>query len=93
MYNDITEGKVIPSIAKQEVGAKMHPLIVGNSAFPCKTWLMKPYTNDILSEDQRYFTYQLSRARMVTEGAYGRRKGCWRVLMESVRVRIIPPKQ
>ena len=45
MYSEITEGKVIPNIAKQEVGANIHPLIVGDSAFPFKTWLMKPYTN------------------------------------------------
>ena len=68
MYNDITEGKVIPSIAKQEVGAKMHPLIVGNSAFPCKTWLMKPYTNDILSEGQDGDRRGLWKAQGVLEG-------------------------
>ena len=81
LYSDITQGKVIPNIAKEEVGAKIHPLILGDSAFPFKTWLMKPYTNAILSEEQRYFNYRLSRARMVTEGAYGRLKGRWRVLM------------
>ena len=42
---------------------------------------MKPYTNAVLSPQQRYFNYRLSRARMVTEGAYGQLKGRWRVLL------------
>ena len=41
---------------------------------------MKPYTNPVLTEKQKYFNYRLSRARMVTEGAYGQLKGRWRVL-------------
>ena len=57
------------------------PLIIGDSAFPFKPWLLKPYTNAVLTEKQRYFNYRLSRARMVTEGAYGKLKGRWRVLL------------
>ena len=56
-------------------------MIVGDSAFPMATWLMKPYTNAVLTPKQRYFNYRLSRARMVTEGAYGQLKGRWRVLL------------
>ena len=41
---------------------------------------MKPYGNAILTPEQRYFNYRLSRARMVTEGAHGKMKGRWRVL-------------
>ena len=31
IYTDINEGKMIPNIAKQEVGAKILPFIVGES--------------------------------------------------------------
>ena len=41
---------------------------------------MKPYTDATLTEEQRYFNYRVSRARMVTEGAYGQLKGRWLVL-------------
>ena len=39
------------------------------------------YTNAKLTPKQRYFNYRLSRARMVTKGAYGQLKGRWRVLL------------
>lgn len=45
------------------------------------TWLIKPYTNAVLSPKQRYFNYRLSRARKVTKGAYGQLKGRWRVFL------------
>ena len=57
------------------------PLMVGDSAFPLRTWLMKPFTNAVLTAQQQYFNYRLSRARMVSEGAYGQLKGRWRVLL------------
>ena len=57
------------------------PLIVGDSAFPLRTWLMKPFTNAVLTPQQHYFNCCLSRARMVNEGAYGQLKGRWRVLL------------
>ena len=40
---------------------------------------MKPYTNAVLTPQQRNFNDRLSRALMVTEGAYGQLKDRWRV--------------
>ena len=81
LFQSITEGDTIPNIAKNENGVMISPLILGDSAFPFRKWLMKPFTNAVLSREERYFNYRLSRARMVTEGAYGRLKGRWRVLL------------
>ena len=61
----------IPNIGQSVDGVTVPPLIVGDSAFPLCTWLMKPSTNAVLTPQQRNFNYRLSRARMVTEGAYG----------------------
>lgn len=55
-------------------------LVVGDSAFLLRSWLMRPFTNAVLTSQQCYFNYRLSRARMVTEAAYGQLKGRWRVL-------------
>ena len=71
LFQSITEGDTIPNIAKNENGVMISPLILGDSAFPFRKWLMKPFTNAVLSREERYFDYRLSRARMVTEGAYG----------------------
>ena len=56
------------------------PTILGDGAFPMRTWIMKPYGEAVLSEQKIYFNYRLSRARMVTEGAFGKLKGRWRIL-------------
>ena len=80
LWQDISHGKILPGIPKGVGGVDVPPLTVGDSAFPFQTWLMKPYTNAVLSEKQKYFNYHLSRARIVTEGAYGQLKGRWRVL-------------
>ena len=80
LWTRIQEG-LIPVIGKTVGDVTVPPLVVGDSAFPLRTWLMKPYTNAILTPKQRYFNYRLSRARMVTEGAYGQLKGRWRVLL------------
>ena len=80
MWNSIQEG-CIPEIGKVIAKINVPPLIVADSAFPLRGWLMKPYTDAILSPQQKYFNYRLSRARMVTEGAYGQLKGRWSFLL------------
>ena len=75
LWADITEGQGIPPIGKDIDGVTVPPLVLGDSAFPFRTWLMKPFTNAILTPEQRNLNYRLSRARMVTEGAYGQLKG------------------
>ena len=81
LWTDIEENGLIPDIGKDVGRVLIPPLVLGDSAFPFKTWLMKPYGNAVLTEKQRYFNYRLGRARMVTEGCYGQLKGRWRVLL------------
>ena len=80
LWKEIVQDRILPRIAKNVGGVDVPPLIVGDSAFPFQTWLMKPYTNVVLTEKQKYFNYRLSRARMVNEGAYGQLKERLRVL-------------
>ena len=81
LWASIEEGRGIPNIGQSVDGVTVPPLIVGDSAFPLCSWLMKPYTNAVLTPQQRNFNCRLSRARMVTEGAYGQLKGRWRLLL------------
>ena len=80
LWMNIKENNLIPQIGKDVGGVIVPPLILSDSAFPFQPWLMKPYTNAVLTPKQRNFNYRLSRARMVVEGCYGQLKGRWRVL-------------
>jgi hypothetical protein len=80
LWATIQDRNYLPIIAKEVDNQNVPPLVIADSAFPLTTWLMKPFTHSVLIEKQRYFNYRLSRARMVTEGAYGQLKGRWRVL-------------
>ena len=41
---------------------------------------MKPHGDAVLTPEKAYFNYRLSRARMTTEGTFGKLKGRFRVL-------------
>ena len=81
LWEKVDEHDFIPDIAHKVADVNTGPLIIGDSAFPYKPWLLKPYTNAVLTEKQRYFNYRLSLARMVRGGACGQLKGRWRVLL------------
>ena len=81
LWEQIQEKKYLPNISKKLGGIEVPPLILADSAFQLKPWLMKSCTNAKLTGKERYFTYRLSRARMVTECAYGQLKGRWRILL------------
>ena len=80
LYEQVTEHSLIPDMAKEQDGTDVPPLIIAESAFPLSTW--KPYGNAVLALEERYFNNRFSRACMVTEGAYGRLKGRWRILLK-----------
>ena len=96
LYQDINNGKKLPEIYKTIKSIQIPPLILGDSVFPHQTWLQKPCTCANLTDKQSYFNFRLSRARMVTECAFGQLKGSWRVLyrkcepsQESLKINIL----
>ena len=80
LWDRIVAGNVIPNIVQQIENVDIPPLILGDGAFPLRTWIMKPHGDAVLPEDKRSFNYRHSRARLVTEGAFGRLKCRFRVL-------------
>lgn len=57
--------------------------ILGDSAYPIHSWLLKPYPdNGRLTAGQRLYNLTTSRARAVVEHAFGRLKGRWRCLLK-----------
>ena len=64
-------------------------LLVGDSAYPIQSWLMKPFAHSpTLSHEQKNFNYTLSRARVVVEIVFGRLKARWRRLSKQMDIHI-----
>ena len=67
-------------MAQKIEDVEIPPLILGDGDFPPRTFLMKPHGDAVLPDNKRYFNFRHSRARLVTEGAFGRLKSQFRVL-------------
>uniref|UniRef100_A0A1Y1MM44 DDE Tnp4 domain-containing protein n=2 Tax=Photinus pyralis TaxID=7054 RepID=A0A1Y1MM44_PHOPY len=63
---NIPRGKKLPG---SDVDLPM--IIVGDEGFPLKTYLMRPYPGANLDNEKKIFNYRLSRARRVSENAFG----------------------
>ena len=59
---------------------KIEHFFVCDDAFPLGIHLMKPYSKRKLTEEQRIFNYRLSRARRISENAFGIMSVRFRVL-------------
>ena len=82
IWEKITVRSILSQSVLEIEGQAIPPLMLGDGAFPMRTWIIKPYDDAILNEQKHYLNYRLSRARMVTEGAFGKLKRHWRVLSQ-----------
>lgn len=67
-------------------GVTIPALIVADSAYPVRTWLMPPHGGAQLTPDKRHFNRVHSRAHCVVERAFGRLKARWRCLLQQLYV-------
>ena len=61
-------------------------MLVGDDAFPLKPNLLKPYPHRGLDDRQIVFNYRLSRARRVSENAFGILVNRFRVLSRTIHL-------
>lgn len=59
-------------------------VVVGDDAYPLKTYLMKPFGQRNLTDSQRIFNYRLSRCRRCIECAFGILTAKWRLLHKPI---------
>lgn len=83
--NDINVPSPIPLF---ENGEPQPHVIVGDEAFPLKTYLLRPYSRHHLGRDEakKIFNYRLSRARRIVENAFGILAARWRVFRKPLEV-------
>ena len=62
---------IFPPGARVIKGVEVPYLEIGDSAFPITTRSMKPYTHNKLTDDQPYYNYRHSSARMIVEEIIG----------------------
>ena len=65
---------------------RVKPYLTGDPAYSLTPYCMKPYSYHTKVKENKYFNYQLSRARSVIESAFGVLKVKWRILNSCMEV-------
>ena len=74
LWKRIVGGGMIPNVVQKVEDVKIPSLLSGDVAFLLGTLILEPRGDAILPDDKQYFNYKNSRARLVSEGAFGRLK-------------------
>ena len=69
-------------------GTEMPFVILGDEAYPLKTYLMKPFARKDSSTEERVFNYSLSRGRRCVACAFGIRTAKWRLLNKTIETKV-----
>jgi DDE superfamily endonuclease len=65
---------------------KLPFMLVGDEAFPMKTYLMKPFNNRGMAPSERIFNYRLSRCRRTIENSFGVLANRFRIYHHAVQL-------
>ena len=82
LYRRIRNNELLLGPAVRVGGREIKPLLLGDSAYPLSTWLLKPYHEGTNDPKEINFNKELSRARVSVECAFGILKGRWRILQK-----------
>ena len=80
LWKKVVAGEMIPNRVQQVEDLERPSLILGDGAFPLRTFILKGNGEAILPDDKPYFNYGNSRGKLVIEGAFRRLKISFRVL-------------
>ena len=80
LWDEINPGKVFPYKNCVVDGVETPPITLGDGAFLLRSCIMNPHGDTVLTPEKAYFNYHLSCARMITEGAFGKLNGRFRIL-------------
>ena len=61
--------------------------LVGDQIFPLKEWLFRPYPGT-LTEEQKIFSYHLSKARGTIENSFGILTTRWRIFLTPIKAKV-----
>ena len=89
IYDQAESEQILSAPIRDLGGTNIRPLIVGDSAYPLSSWLIKPYQDrGHLPRDERKFNVKLSALRSVVERAFGMLKGRWRIVMKKIEQKV-----
>ena len=83
LFADASAKRILQGDNRTILGCVVPPLLIADSAYPLLPWLLKSFASNIsFTSKQKNFNYRLSRARIVSENAFGRLKARWRRLIK-----------
>lgn len=82
LYRRITNNELFLGPTVRVGRREIRPVLLGDSAYPLSTWLLKPYHEGTNDPEEINFNKELSRARVSVECAFGILKGHWRILQK-----------
>ncbi|GFX31662.1 DDE Tnp4 domain-containing protein [Trichonephila clavipes] len=75
------------AMENKAIGLPEDHVIIGDDAFPLRPDLMKPFSKHGLSDEEKIFNYRTSRARRVSENAFGILAWRFRVFSKAIELK------